>query len=548
MLPLLLPLLWAGSLAQDSRYRLEVPGPVAVQEGLCVFIPCQFSYPREGWTDSDPALIYWFRDGADVFYDAPVATNHPDRSVQGETQGRFHLLGDPQNNCSLDIRDARRGDDGRYFFRVERGSIKWTYRYPKLSVHITALNQTPDIQILGTLESGHSSNLTCSVPWACERGTPPTFSWTSAALPSLGPSTHLSPVLTLTPRLQDHGTNLTCKVTFPGAGVTVERTIQLNVSYPPRNLTISVFRENELNYLGNSSALPVLEGESLRLVCVADSNPPARLSWAQGSRALGPSQPSDPGVLELTPVQTEHEGELTCKAENPLGSDHVSLLLSVLYPLQLLGPSCFWEAEGLRCSCSVRARPAPSLRWWLGEELVEGTRGNASFTVTSSAVGPWVHSNLSLHGGLGPGLRLSCEAQNAHGHQKVTVLLLPGKPVAGAGVVQGAVAGAGITILCILCLCLIFFVVKIYRKKLAQAAMSKDDVHPVLGITSQKQHSHLNESCADNASDPLPSVTASTEGQELHYASLSFHGLRPRDSPDQEASSSIEYSEIKVRK
>uniref|UniRef100_A0A8C0L3G2 Ig-like domain-containing protein n=1 Tax=Canis lupus dingo TaxID=286419 RepID=A0A8C0L3G2_CANLU len=73
-------------------------------------------------------------------------------------------------------------------------------------------------------------NLTCSVPWACEQGIPPIFSWMSAALTSLGPRTHLSSVLTLTPRPQDHGTNLTCQVQFPAVGVMVERTIQLNVT------------------------------------------------------------------------------------------------------------------------------------------------------------------------------------------------------------------------------------------------------------------------------------------------------------------------------
>ena len=68
------------------------------------------------------------------------------------------------------------------------------------------------------------------MPWACERGTPHTFSWIGAALTSLHPTSPHSPGLTLALRPQDHGTNLTCRVTLPGAGVSTERTARLNVS------------------------------------------------------------------------------------------------------------------------------------------------------------------------------------------------------------------------------------------------------------------------------------------------------------------------------
>ncbi|XP_040488904.1 myeloid cell surface antigen CD33 isoform X4 [Ursus maritimus] len=233
LLLLLLSLLWAGSLAQDRRYRLQVQETVTVQEGLCARVPCNFSHPTDYWTPSSPALGYWFRVGVNEVHGAPVATNNPDRKVQEETQGRFRLLGAPRDyNCSLDIRDAQRKDSGTYFFRVERGPyVTYTYRWKQLSVRVTALTHTPDILIPETLECGRPGNLTCSVPWACEWGTPPIFSWTSAALTTLGPRTHLSSVLTLTPRPQDHGTNLTCQVYFPRVGVTVERTSQLNVTW-----------------------------------------------------------------------------------------------------------------------------------------------------------------------------------------------------------------------------------------------------------------------------------------------------------------------------
>uniref|UniRef100_A0A8C7C419 Ig-like domain-containing protein n=1 Tax=Neovison vison TaxID=452646 RepID=A0A8C7C419_NEOVI len=200
---------------------LQVQETVKVQEGLCISVPCRFSHSKMFWTESFPAFGYWFQEGASVYQHAPVATNNPGRKVQEETQGRFRLLGDPwAYDCSLDIRDAQRRDSGTYFFRVERG----------ISLSSSALTQTPDIHIQGPLESGHPKNITCSVPWACERGTPPTFSWIGVALPSWGSKAPHSPILTLTPRPQDHGTNLTCRVTFPGAGVSTEKTVQLNVS------------------------------------------------------------------------------------------------------------------------------------------------------------------------------------------------------------------------------------------------------------------------------------------------------------------------------
>uniref|UniRef100_A0A8C3WP73 Ig-like domain-containing protein n=1 Tax=Catagonus wagneri TaxID=51154 RepID=A0A8C3WP73_9CETA len=236
LLLLLGVLLWGREGAEGQRgpekdYPLQVQGLVTVQEGLCVRVPCSFSYPWDIWTLFTSVLGYWFREGANVSLDAPVATNNPDRKVQEETRGRFRLHGDPRNkDCTLDIRDARRSDNGSYFFRMERGNTKWNYKSNPISVQVTALNQTPHILVPESLESGRPSNLTCAVPWACEGGTPPIFSWTSAALTSLGPRTALPSVVTLTPRPRDHGTSLTCQVTLPGAEVTATRTIYLNVS------------------------------------------------------------------------------------------------------------------------------------------------------------------------------------------------------------------------------------------------------------------------------------------------------------------------------
>ncbi|XP_044787344.1 sialic acid-binding Ig-like lectin 5 isoform X3 [Bubalus bubalis] len=522
LLLLLLPVLWGAPLAQ----RLELRQNVTVQEGLCVFIPCRFSLP---WVSFGKFYMFWFREGADTKRDPPVATNKPEQKLHEGTQGRFSIPGEPQaRNCSLSITDVKAGDSGTYFFQVETHFSKFPYLNKMLFLNVTALTHQPQVRSPGALEPGRPGNLTCSVPWACERATPPTFSWTSAASSSLGPRTPFSSVLTLTPRPQDHGTRLTCQVKFPTSGAMVERSILLNVTYAPQHVAISIFQGNRtaLKILQNTSSLPVQEGQALQLLCVADSNPPAQLSWFRGSPALEATPISSTGVLELPYVGAAEEGEFTCRAQNPLGSKNISLSLSVVSPPQLLGPSCSQEDEGLRCSCSSRARPAPSLRWRLGEGLLEGNFSNTSFEVSSSSAGPWANSSLSLHEGLSSSLSLSCEALNVHGARSGSVLQLPGKPQPRAGKVLGAVGGAGITVLLSLCLYLIF--------RNASPSFGRTPLQttpPPLGLAPSqemnKSFTMLSSNFTSRSLRNRKALTLST--QRSRYTSEGFfsHGLEP---------------------
>ncbi|KAB1273772.1 Sialic acid-binding Ig-like lectin 5 [Camelus dromedarius] len=549
--PLLLLLLCDALLvpAAAPGTRIQVQESVTVQECLGANVSCSFSFPGRKW--STP-YIYWFRQGDNVHTSAPVATNDPQRPVKAETEGRFHLLGNRRDDCSLSIRDARMSDSGTYFFRVDAGyPERYTYRNT-LNLQVTALTEKPDIQFLEPLESGRPTSLTCSLPVVCAGARFLRFSWAGDALDAVDPEMLHSSVLTLTPRPQDHGTNLTCQVTLQGGqGTTLERTVQLNVSYAPSNLSISVSLRNvtALRTLQNTSVLLISEGQALQLLCVADSNPPAQLSWFRGSPALNATPISSTAILELPGVGTAEEGEFTCRAQNPLDSQHLSLSLSVVYPPQLLGPSCSWEDGGLHCSCSSRAQPAPSLRWWLGEGLLEGTLSNASYMVNSSSAGPWANSSLRLTEGLSSGFSLSCEALNVHGVKNATVLLLPGKSTFLTGVALGALGGAGAMALLSLCLCLVYFcIVKAGRKQAARSPESPDE-DPIMGTVGWgSRQKSWPDSPPDQAPSPVENAPPSGEQQELHYASLSFHDLKSREPQDREATSNTEYSEIKINK
>ncbi|XP_036601427.1 sialic acid-binding Ig-like lectin 14 [Trichosurus vulpecula] len=135
------------------------------------------------------------------------------------------------------------------------------------------------------------------------------------------------------PGQQHHGTNLTCQVTLPGGHLITERTIQLNVSHAVQNVSITITQDNKTTVfiLGNSSALMVQEGQSLHLLCAANSYPPPTLRWILRDQTLASSQPSDDGVLhlDLPHLGPADGGKYTCIAQHPLDSKQTSLSVSV---------------------------------------------------------------------------------------------------------------------------------------------------------------------------------------------------------------------------
>ncbi|XP_051845542.1 myeloid cell surface antigen CD33-like [Antechinus flavipes] len=231
LLLLFLPVI-EGVQNSPPDYYVQMPAVVTVQEGLCITILCTFHHPP---TNFSLAHGYWFKAGSQIDKVKPVATNDPSREAQEEFRGRFHLVGDPlENNCTLRITDARKEDSRKYFFRIERGEEKFSYLNYYLELKVTDLIEKPVIYSPEPLEEGQLATLVCLAPWICREGKLPTFSWTGAAVPSQQPNQTFSYFsgLSFVPKLQDHGSNLTCGMTFPGAGgrALTERTVQLNVT------------------------------------------------------------------------------------------------------------------------------------------------------------------------------------------------------------------------------------------------------------------------------------------------------------------------------
>uniref|UniRef100_A0A8C3WU24 Ig-like domain-containing protein n=1 Tax=Catagonus wagneri TaxID=51154 RepID=A0A8C3WU24_9CETA len=108
----------------------------------------------------------------------------------------------------------------------------------------------------------------------------------------------------------------------------VERGERSKYKYSYRDKTLKL-QVTALRILQNTSSLLIFEGQAPTLRCVADGNPPAQLSWFPESPALKVTPMSSTAILKLSGVGTAPR-EITCQAQNPLGSRNLSLNLLVV--------------------------------------------------------------------------------------------------------------------------------------------------------------------------------------------------------------------------
>uniref|UniRef100_A0A674JMR3 Ig-like domain-containing protein n=1 Tax=Terrapene triunguis TaxID=2587831 RepID=A0A674JMR3_9SAUR len=371
-----------------------VPQSVSVQEGLCVLVPCTFTYPASYDTYGSWARLfrYWYKDTAFVGQNPPVASSNPSQRVSQQTKGRFRLAENPvRGDCSLQISDAQRTDAGRYFLRVE-GDFSYNYR-----TRTDGTDLTLTISVPGTLLAGEPVTVTCTAPGRCS-GTPPQITWTrpfsntaqdvSTRL-AKGTSAHSS-VLRFTPTPGDDGKELVCTVTYrPRWEPSTRRTVQLRVEGPV--LSVSRPGLEVLGAEGDIVSLVTQEGDSLTLRCEAGSRTEVTLSWARVNGSLSPSQ-GGAGYLELLNLSPGDVGDYRCWAKNSYGWASRALRVHVQSPVRTLqitvsranrNPGTLvangsqliaQEGDSLRFLCSLASSPPAVLGWVRGGQAVEGAR------------------------------------------------------------------------------------------------------------------------------------------------------------------------------
>ncbi|XP_073763731.1 B-cell receptor CD22 isoform X3 [Danio rerio] len=274
-----------------------------------VIISCTYKYP----TVHQLMKVFWTKD--------PVkGAEFLDLSEDPEYSQRLQYLGDKQQNCTVRLSHVTEKDKHEYYFRIitDVREERWIGK-PGVILSVTDLQlESPE-----RVTEGDSVHLTCRS--SCNLTDTPTFIWyrNSHTLTKemIGDKLILDPV-----RREDAG-RYRCAV--HGHTLTSPE-VYLNVTYPPRNVSVST------NYSGQ------LWLNSVSLMCISDSNPPAlSFSWFEEnqSSAVGSGQ-------SFSAVQS---GRFYCEAHNPHGAQRSdAVTVTVKGPREL-----FYICFGVVCGAAV---------------------------------------------------------------------------------------------------------------------------------------------------------------------------------------------------
>ncbi|XP_065814372.1 sialic acid-binding Ig-like lectin 13 isoform X2 [Labrus bergylta] len=338
---------------EASSWTATVPSSVKGLLGSCVVIPCTFDYPDPGrtltgltgmWTDQAHQLI-----------------NHPVQSkVIEQYRGRTELLGDVrQKNCSLKIDPIQQSDEGPFHFRIEMAGYE-KYSYTANSVSIAMISEPEQVTFLvkNKLKEGETVSASCSVSHSCP-ASPPVFNWSHSG-ENVFQQKQLNAgqwkatsTLTFNPTHVDHEKNLQCSVRYKGGKHQTESK-KLNVKYAPVNVKVEYKSE-------------VKEGESVRMECSSDANPPASYEWHNETGAQ-----LFHGKVYTLHNASRHTGALYCTAINTIARNKSSpVQLNVLHAPEIKNmSSCYAEADVVKCVCIAESRPASTVHFVLSDKVM----------------------------------------------------------------------------------------------------------------------------------------------------------------------------------
>ncbi|XP_050786100.1 B-cell receptor CD22-like isoform X2 [Gopherus flavomarginatus] len=368
---------------------VEVPESLIAWTGACLSIPCRYKSCVVNSIKTKKLIISsltWYLnpvyDLEKKDFNGTVLYKH-NVAISPAFAGRVRFLGDLERDCSLQLSDLRASENGSYGLRLvvsnprkQEEEKKWM---TKISVNVTGSPPAPQIKAPSELRESILAQAVCSIAYYCP-DYPITLTWVGLRHETPEPTTRTGSgrtenTLTFTPTWQDHGTNVTCRLSTRAGTLSSESSVVLDVKYAPKGVQVKA-TPGEI----------IREGDRLVLMCITNgSNPPIfTYNWYKDSQRLHQGQEQR---LEFEAKGDEHSGSYVCEAVNEISSIRSpTLQIDVQYApkdvrVELVTGSQIQEGNTVVLSCSCRAHPPISSYTWYrnGQHIPEQTQQELRF-------------------------------------------------------------------------------------------------------------------------------------------------------------------------
>ncbi|XP_073457965.1 sialic acid-binding Ig-like lectin 12 isoform X1 [Aquarana catesbeiana] len=382
-----------------TKYSIQVNQAVKIPQTLCAIVPCKFTADsREEFLNSTG---YW-KQGLDI-----VAST----DMSAGTKQNFHAIGDPNNgDCTLKITNAKKEDEGTYFFRFEesKDSInKYNYLDTEVTLQVTDITEVDGYSIQVDQTVTVQKGLCVTIPCTFTADHIKSFNssrghWKTICQEFVASSN--KSIVGTKPNFQLMGNpdNGDCTLMITDAkeqdsgkyffrfedGQDHNR----KYSYVFKMITIQVTDLIEKPVISDPGILT--EGKKVTLTCTAPRGcPNAIITWQNQTEIWTNST-----VLTFVPTRSHHQTSLTCQMTFSSLKNYTQneITLYVQYPPaivittempELQNPTStnlttnqevtVQEGSSLALRCSVDSNPGAQVTWIKGENDIL-SKGNGS--------------------------------------------------------------------------------------------------------------------------------------------------------------------------
>ncbi|XP_077057480.1 B-cell receptor CD22-like isoform X2 [Siphateles boraxobius] len=352
-----------------GQYDLRLsysPSQVCALKDSTVEITCFFTY-HEYYI----MKVFWTKAAVIKGEEIPDLSEDP-----GYCQ-RLWYLGDTQQYCTIRLSHVTLKDEDIYYCSFITDRYKWTGD-PGVSLTVTDLQvESPE-----RVTEGDSVSLTCKS--SCALTDRATFIWYRNSQPLTERRDRNNELLLQSVRREDSG-RYSCAV---DGHTRISPAVQLNVMYPPVKPVISI-----------SPSGIIVEGDSVTLNCISDSNPPAEISWFKGGTIVGSGR-----IYSISKISSDDSGEYMCMSINEHGEKYSAVILNVFYPPKSISVSIspsgiIVEGDSVTLNCISDSNLPAEISWFKGRTIVGSGRIYTISKISSDDSGEYKCKSINTYGG-----------------------------------------------------------------------------------------------------------------------------------------------------